>query len=284
MGDLTGKVALVTGAGGMKGIGRATALKLAARGADIVLTDVSRAANDLPPGEVQAGWRSIESVADEVQALGRRCLGVWCDLTQSADIQALTASALAHFGRLDILVNNARATIGLDKVPLTELPEDVWSRFFAINSTAVFLLTKYVAKAMIRQNAGGRIINIASEASKRAMRPNTAAYTASKFAVVGLTQAAALDLAPHGITVNAVCPGAVDTDRLDYSEQEQARRLGATSEEVRARRIASAMKNTPLGSIAESEDVANLVAFLASDDARMITGQAYNINGGTTFH
>lgn len=284
MGDLTGKVALVTGAGGMKGIGRATALKLAARGADIVLTDVSRAANDLPPGEVQAGWRSIESVADEVQALGRRCLGVWCDLTQSADIQALTARALAHYGRLDILVNNARATIGLDKVPLTELPEEVWARFFAINSTAVFLLTKYVAKAMIRQNAGGRIINIASEASKRAMRPNTAAYTASKFAVVGLTQAAALDLAPHGITVNAVCPGAVDTDRLDYSEQEQARRLGATSEEVRARRIASAMKNTPLGSIAESEDVANLVAFLASDDARMITGQAYNINGGTTFH
>jgi 3-oxoacyl-[acyl-carrier protein] reductase/meso-butanediol dehydrogenase/(S,S)-butanediol dehydrogenase/diacetyl reductase len=136
---------------------------------------------------------------------------------------------------------------------------------------------------MIRQATGGRIINIASDASKRA-RANTAAYTASKFAVIGLTQASALDLAPHHITVNAVCPGSVNTDRLNYWEQAQAREQGVSLEQFRAQVVANAAKANPLGRIAEPEDVANLVAFLASADASFITGQAYNVNGGSLFH
>ncbi len=283
MGNLAGKVALITGAGGMKGIGRATALKLASLGADIVLSDVRRTPENLPPQEVAARWRSIDSVAEEVEALGRRCLKVWCDLTVSAEIQNMAREAAADFGHIDILVNNARAIIGRDRVPVTELDESVWQHFLAINTTAVFLVTKYVGQVMVGQGHGGRIINIASDASKRA-KANTAAYSSSKFAVIGLTQACALDLAPHAITVNAVCPGTVNTDRLNYWEQAQARSQGVAPEEFRARIVASSAQATPLGRVAESEDVANLVAFLASDEASFITGQAYNVNGGALFH
>ena len=282
MGNLDGKVALITGAGGMKGIGRATALKLASQGADLVLSDVKRAPENLPPQEVAARWRSIDSVAEEVEALGRRCHRIWCDLTMSAQIQAMAMEAAERFGHIDILVNNARAIIGRDRVPVTQLSEDVWQQFLAINTTAVFLVTKFVAPYMI-ERGGGRIINIASDASKRA-RANTAAYSTSKFAVLGLTQASAMDLAPYRITVNAVCPGTVNTDRLNYWEQAQARAQGVAPEEFRKQIVANSAKATPLGRIAESEDVANLVAFLASDDASFITGQAYNVNGGTLFH
>jgi NAD(P)-dependent dehydrogenase (short-subunit alcohol dehydrogenase family) len=277
------RVALVTGAGGMKGIGRACALRLAAEGAAVVLSDVRRRPEDLPPQEVNAGWRSIDSVAEEVEALGRRSLKVWCDLTDAREVEDLVRQAAEHFGRIDILVNNARAIIGRDRVPVTELQEDVWQRFFAINTTAAFLTTKFAGRLMIEGGRGGRIINMGSDASKRG-RPRTAAYTASKFALIGLTQCAALDLAPWGITVNAVCPGSVNTDRLSYWEEAQARAQGVPLETFRANIVAEAAKSVPLGRIAEPEDVANLVAFLASEDAAFITGQAYNVNGGMLFH
>jgi NAD(P)-dependent dehydrogenase (short-subunit alcohol dehydrogenase family) len=283
MAGLESKVALITGAGGMKGIGRATALKLAAQGADITLTDVQRPPEDLPPGEIRRQWRGMESVAEEVEALGRRCQRVWCDLSDSAQIQAMVRQVAEHFGHIDILVNNARAIIGRDKVPITELREDVWQHFLAINTTAVFLCTKFVGQIMVRQGQGGRIINIASDAAKRASAMG-AAYSASKFAVLGLTQASALDLAPYDITVNAVCPGPVNTDRLSYWERAQAEAQGIPLEEFRAKIVAEAGQRTPLGRIAEAEDIAGLVAFLASDEARFITGQAYNVNGGSLFH
>jgi len=283
MNSLNGKIALITGAGGMKGIGRAIALKLASQGADIVISDVQRKAENLPPQEVEARWRSIDSVAEEVEALGRRCLKIWCDLTVTAQIETMVEEAAEQFGGIDILVNNARAIIGRDRVPITDLAEDVWRHFLDINTTAVFLATKYVGQVMVRQARGGRIINIASDASKRA-KPMTAAYSASKFAVIGLTQASALDLAPHRVTVNAVCPGTVNTDRLNYWEQAQAKAQGVSPEEFRAQIVANGAKATPLGRVAESEDVANLAAFLASDDASFITGQAYNVNGGVLFH
>ena len=283
MAGLEGKVALITGAGGMKGIGRATALKLAVQGADIAVTDVQRSPEDLPPGEVRRQWRGLESVAEEVEALGRRCQRVWCDLNDSEQIQAMVRQVAEHFGHIDILANNARAIIGRDKVPITELREDVWHHFLAINTTAVFLCTKFVGQIMVRQGQGGRIINTASDAAKRGSAMG-AAYSASKFAVLGLTQASALDLAPYGITVNAVCPGPVNTDRLSYWERAQAEAQGIPLEKFRAKIVAEAGQRTPLGRIAEPEDVAGLVAFLASDEARFITGQAYNVNGGSLFH
>ena len=283
MAGLEGKVALVTGAGGMRGVGRATALKLAANGADLVISDVRREADDLPPAEVRVEWNSIQSVADEVRELGRQCLPLYADLGYSEQIQQMVNDAVAHFGHIDILVNNARAIIGRDKVPVTELEEDVWHHFLDINTTAVFLCTKFVGREMIGQGSGGRIVNIASNASKQASATG-AAYSSSKFAVLGLTQASAMDLAPYGITVNSVCPGPINTDRMSYWERSQAQERGITQEEFRAQIVQQAGESTPLGRIAEAEDVANMVAFLASEEANFITGQAYNVNGGILFH
>jgi NAD(P)-dependent dehydrogenase (short-subunit alcohol dehydrogenase family) len=283
MTGLQGKVALITGAGGLKGVGRATALQLAREGVDMALTDVQRPPEDLPPGEVRQQWHGIDSVAEEIHSTGRRCLPVYCDLGDSAQIQTMVQQVLRHFGRIDILVNNARAIIGRDKVPITELREDVWQHFLAINTTAVFLCTKYIGQDMVQRGQGGRIVNIASDAAKRGSAMG-AAYSASKFAVLGLTQAAALDLAPHGITVNAICPGPINTNRLSYWEQAQAETRGIPLEEFRAQLVAAMARNNPLGRIAEPEDVANLVVFLASAEASFITGQAYNVNGGLLFH
>jgi NAD(P)-dependent dehydrogenase (short-subunit alcohol dehydrogenase family) len=283
MSGLQGKVALITGAGGMKGVGRATALKLAQHGADLDLTDVQRGPEDLPPAEVRVGWRGIDSVADEVRALGRRCYINPCDLGNRDQVQGLVQQVLGHYGRIDILVNNARAIIGRDKVPITELSEEVWHHFLAINTTAVFLLTKLVGREMVRQGRGGRIINIASNAAKQASARG-AAYSASKFAVLGLTQASALDLAPYGVTVNAVCPGPINTDRLSYWERAKAEEEGISLEEFRSKIVKEAGQATPLGRIAEAEDVAHMVSFLASEEACFITGQAYNVNGGLLFH
>jgi NAD(P)-dependent dehydrogenase (short-subunit alcohol dehydrogenase family) len=258
-------------------------LKLAQQGADIALTDVQRETVDLPPGEVRARWRSIDSVAEEIGGLGRRCLPVYCDLGYSDQIQRMVDQVVDYYGHIDVLVNNARAIIGKDKVPVTELPQEVWDHFLSINTTAVFLCTKLVAREMVRCGAGGRIINIASNAAKQASAMG-AAYSASKFAVLGLTQASALDLAPYRITVNAVCPGPINTDRLSYWERDRAEELGTSLEEFRGRIVEQSGRTTPLGRIAEAEDVANVVAFLASGEASFITGQAYNVNGGLLFH
>ncbi|MFQ6031205.1 MAG: SDR family NAD(P)-dependent oxidoreductase, partial [Dehalococcoidia bacterium] len=161
--------------------------------------------------------------------------------------------------------------------------DEVWEHFLKINSTAVFRCTKLVARGMVARGEGGRIINIASNAGKQASAGG-AAYSSSKFAVLGLTQASALDLAPYNITVNAVCPGPVNTDRMSYWERDQARQHGISQEEFRSQIVASSGEATPLGRIAEPEDIANMVSFLASDEAGFITGQAYNVNGGLLFH
>ena len=281
--SLEGKVALITGAGGMRGVGRATALKLASQGAQVAITDVRRPVEDLPPGEVRAEWQSIDTVAEEIRAQGGQAFPVYADLSNSDEIEGLVAETVNHYGRLDIMVNNARAIIGRDKVPVTELEEDVWQHFLAINTTAVFLCTKYAGREMVRLGNGGRVVNIASNAGKQASADG-AAYSASKFAVIGLTQASAMDLAPHGITVNAVCPGPINTDRMSYWERDQAAQRGLTQEEFRAQVVAASSDRTPLGRIAEPEDVANLVAFLSGPDSSLITGQSYNVNGGILFH
>ena len=283
MAGLEGKVALVTGAGGMRGVGRATVMKLAGQGADIALTDVHRETDDLPPHEVRNSWRGIDAVTEEVAASGRAAFPVYCDLGDAGQIERMVEQVMNHYGRIDILVNNARAIIGRDKVPVTELEQEVWEHFLRINTTAPYLLTKEVGRRMIEAGNGGRIINIASNASKQASATG-AAYSASKFAVLGLTQASALDLAPYGITVNAVCPGPINTDRMSYWERDQAAERGMTQEEFRSQIVQAGAQASPLGRIAEPQDVANVVAFLAGEEASFVTGQAYNVNGGLLFH
>ncbi len=283
MPSLEGKVALITGAGGRKGIGRATALKLAALGADIALTDVTQPQSDLPPQERGDKWQGIESVAEEVRAHGRKCQTVACDLSVNAEVRDLIDTVIGEFGKIDIMINNARAIIGKDRVPVWELDEAEWQHFLDINLTAVYLTIKYTVPHMMERGQGGRIINTASDASKRG-KATSSAYSATKFGLLGLTQCAALDLAPHQITVNSVCPGSVNTDRMSYQEQIAADRQGVPLETYRAQLVEQLGQVNPLGRIVESEDVANLIAFLSSDEAEMITGQAYNVNGGTLFH
>ena len=259
------------------------ALKLARQGVDLALTDVQRETSDLPPGEVRTGWRGLDSVAEEVSELGSRCFTVFCDLGNGDQLEEMVDQVVANYGHIDVLVNNARAIIGRDRVPVTDLDKEVWDHFLAINTTAVFLATKLVGQQMVKQGTGGRIINIASNAGKQASAMG-AAYSASKFAVLGLTQASALDLAQYGITVNAVCPGQINTDRMSYWERDQASEQGMSQEEFRRQIVDSSAQRSPLGRIAEAEDIANMVAFLASDDASFVTGQAYNVNGGILFH
>ena len=277
MGKLTGKVAMVTGCSGERGIGRAVARRLAAEGADLVLTSSGvRLAINKPTG----GWGGLDTVADEVRATGQRALTVALDVRSAAQIAEAIDQTLKTFGRLDILVNNAAAPAGADRVPVTQLTEDAWDIVLNVNLKGVFLCSKAAANAMLSQQIRGRIINIGSDNSKVG-QPRLAAYCASKFGLVGFSQALAMELAPAGITGNTGCPGPVDTERVDHFGR---REDGAYDATRRAARIAQLSAAMPLGRLATPKDVADLAAFLASDEAEYITGQAINLVGGLIMH
>ncbi|MGH7416259.1 MAG: SDR family NAD(P)-dependent oxidoreductase, partial [Candidatus Rokuibacteriota bacterium] len=191
-------------------------------------------------------------------------------------IQAAVALADRTFGRIDILVNNAAAPPGADRVPVIDLPEEAWHAILETNLTGTYLCSKAVAGLMVPRGTRGRIVNMSSNCGKVGYA-RLAAYCASKFGVIGLTQALALELAPHGVTVNAICPGSADTDRLDFLGR---RADGSYDEALRAAAIAERAAQIPLGRVASVEDVAELTAFLASDAAAYVTGQILFVDGG----
>ena len=214
MAELDGKVAIVTGAGRLRGIGRAAAVALARLGADIVITGTGRSPESFPPDEKAVGWRDVESTADEVRAEGRRALTVIADVANREHVQAMVDKTIEELGRVDVLINNAAYARGPDRVPIVELDPDIFQRVMDIKVTGTYLCTKAVIKHIISRGEGGKIVNISSSAGKRGS-PNTLAYNAANFAVVGMTQSMSRELGPHGINVNCVCPGAVDTHRVD---------------------------------------------------------------------
>jgi sorbitol-6-phosphate 2-dehydrogenase len=249
-------VALVTGAG--QGIGRGIALSLARAGADVAI-------NDIAPG-------TAEATAAEVEALGRRALAVQADVSQAKDVQAMIDRVVEEFGTLHILVNNAGiCTPAL----ITDLSEEVWDRTMRVNLKSMYLCSKAVAPLLMAQRYG-KIVNVSSKSGKQGGLWLTA-YCASKFGVIGFTQSLALELAPHGVTVNAICPGQVYTPMWDnVLKKAYARKLDMDEDQVRD----YYSSKVPLGREVTLEEIGSVVVFLCSDQASYMTGQAINITGG----
>ena len=203
--DLNGKVAVVTGAGGRHGIGRAIALRLAEEGADVVVTDIQRSTDRMRSEDRQSGWRGLPSVVEEIENLGRQSIGLFSDVTDSAQVDDMVQQTLNRFGKIDILVNNAGSQPGPDRVLVVELGEEAVAEVMRVNVRGTYLCSKAVAIHMIERGGGGKMIVISSGAGKQGIA-RYAAYCASKFALIGFTQSLAHELAPHKINVNAICP------------------------------------------------------------------------------
>lgn len=243
--QLKGKTALITGSA--RGLGKAIAIKLASLGANIVL-------NDIPSSE------ALDETAEELRKSGYKVAVTRGDVRNQDDVKAMISTAVESFGSLDILVNNAGVT--KDK-PMAMMSEEDWDLVLDINLKGAFLCTKFAAKQMIKQKYG-RIVNIASVAGRYGNR-GQANYSASKAGLIGLTKTTAKEFAPKGITCNAVAPGLIQSQMTDV-----------LPEEIREKYL----ENIPLGRFGTPEDVANVVAFLASSDSDYVTGQVIHIDGG----
>jgi NAD(P)-dependent dehydrogenase (short-subunit alcohol dehydrogenase family) len=265
VGVLDGKIAIVTGAGRRRGIGRATAVALAAAGADVAVTGTGRDPTTFPEDEKATGWRDVHSTVEQIEAQGRRGLALVGDVSKQEDVCRIIQQTYDTFGRIDILVNNAAVARGADRVPVIDLSEELFRRIIEVKLIGSFLMCKALIPILLKQNQGGRIVNISSIAGKRGVA-NTAAYCAANFALQGFTQSLAQELAVHRITVNAVCPGLIDTARMDV--------LG------RGERWERNVQSVPMQRAASDEEVAGLVVYLCSPIAEYITGQSINIDGG----
>jgi NAD(P)-dependent dehydrogenase (short-subunit alcohol dehydrogenase family) len=241
--DFAGRVAIVTGAS--RGLGLAAATRLIERGASVAI-------NVRDPERAQAA----------AAGLGERALAVPGDIAEAGVPERIVAATEARFGRVDILVNNAALALG---TRLDQLEADEWRRAFEINVTAPFLLMKAALPIMKRQGYG-RVINVSSTAGRMVSTLGGAHYTASKTALLGLTRAAAKELGKHGITVNAVCPGMIDTE--------------LTREHASPDRLAQLARQYPVPRLGTAREVADLICFAASEAAGYITGASLDINGG----
>jgi 3-oxoacyl-[acyl-carrier protein] reductase len=262
-----GKVALVTGAGRMRSIGRDIALALARAGCDIVLTGSGRSPDQYPPDERAAGWRDVDSVADEVREVGREAFTQKCDIVDAGDVVALKAAVLERFGRIDVVVNNAGSAQGEDRVALLDLKLPEWRRVIDTNLTGTFLVSQAFAAAMVESGNGGSIVNISSITAKLAP-PNLGALATSKAGLRALTACLAQELATHQVRVNEICPGLIHTSRLDAMAS-------------RPEWEGFVKGFVPLGRAGTGSDIANAVVYLCSDQGAWITGQSWNVDGGS---
>jgi meso-butanediol dehydrogenase / (S,S)-butanediol dehydrogenase / diacetyl reductase len=256
MNDAQGLV-LVTGAGG--GIGAATARRLSKEGYSVAVTDLDEDA--------------ARRVAEQIVAEGGEAHAWALDVTDQDSTEAVLDAAVEKLGPLSGWVSNAGVS---SMAPFLKLSEKDWDFNLAVNAKGIFLCGQVAARRFVEQGEGGMIVNVASMAGKRGAAPFLAHYVASKFAVVGLTQAMALELAPHQIRVNSVCPGYVATAMQERELAWEAELRSTTPEAVREEWIA----DTPMGRIERPEDVAGVIAFLLGPDAAFMTGEAVAVNGG----
>ena len=259
-GILQGRVAVVTG--GAQGLGEAICRRLAREGAHVVVADLN----------LEGAERVAAEVVSRAQT-DRRAVAVRVDVTDEEQVEAMVERAVGEFGRLDILVSNAGILIA---GPIDEFPADKWRAVIDVNLVGYFLCAKHAARVMKAQRSG-IILQINSKSGKKGSYKNSA-YAASKFGGIGLTQSIALELAEHGVRVNAVCPGNLLDSPLwvDSLYEQYARKWGITEEEVRQRYV----DQVPMRRGCTYEDVCNVVVFLASDQASYMTGQAVNVTGG----
>ena len=272
---LVGQVALVTGAGRMRGIGRAIALRLAQDGAAVVVSGRPRDSSSLPEHEQEQGWLGAASVAKEIEAAGGRALAHDVDVTDASAVDAMVAAAVATFGGIHILVNNAALPSEAGAAPILDMDEAEWVRTVEVNLNGLYRVTRSVGRAIREGGEGGSIINISSMAGRVGL-PDYGAYCATKFAMIGTTQQLALELAGAKIRVNCVCPGSTDTDMMDGTFGRTAARFGLDAEVPRQ----GAISRIPMGRQGQVHEQAAAVAFLASPDASYITGQTLNVDGG----
>lgn len=256
---LKNEIAIVTGAG--RGIGRGIAIRLAQEGGHVVVCDINM-------GNAEKVSREIKGINPDARGFPIRT-----DVSIEKEVESMVSRVLKDLGTIDILVNNAGI---LAITPAIEITEEEWDRVLAVNLKGPFLCSKHVAREMVKRRKG-KIINIASNAGKRGDR-FLAHYCASKFGVIGLTQAFATELGPHNVHVNAVCPGFIETAMFAVLDEGFGKYLGKTPEENRQDFVSL----VPLGRMGTPDDVGSLVAFLASKDADYIHGQAINLCGGVT--
>jgi len=276
MQGLKDKVAICTGAGRRDGLGAAILKRLAEEGAKIVVTDLGAPDQFLDSDDIGA-TEEMNAVADELRAIGAEAIVVPCDVRKEDDVQNMISKVVDHFGRVDVLVNNAG--VGYMLKPMAETTPDEWRFVIDVNLTGAFLCSKYAIEQMVKQGDGGRVINIASQAAKSGF-PDLAAYVSSKHGMVGMTRALATEVGGDGITVNAVCPNHVTTGLGAKQNEYYAARSGMTVPQ-----FLEAMKaKIPMGRPGLVTDTAAAVAFLASDDAKYITGEAMNVSGGEETH
>lgn len=272
--NLKDKVALVTGAGGRNGIGRAIALRLAEEGADVAVNDVV----EHPYATDDTAWGGLSDVVREIEAVNRRAISVVADVSEAMQVVEMVDKTVSHFGRIDILVNNAGTKAGTDRVPVVDLTEEDWDRVQRVNVKGVFLCCREVARHLIAQGTGGRIINLSSVRGKQGAA-SYGAYSASKFAVIGLTQSLAHELAPYQINVNALCPSLVDTERVSHLASALMSK-DLSDDEQRSEFVRQSEQSVPLGRLAVGTDVAKMAAFLASEESAYLTGLSIPVAGG----
>ncbi len=273
MAETDRRVALITGCGKENGIGAAIARRLARDGFIVVVSDVAVAGveNDNRVERAATRWQGLETLVADIEAEQGQAMSLTGDVSTEAGAASLVGRTIDAYGRLDVLVNNAGAPHGEDRNQIEQVPLSAWEFVFSINVTGVFLMSRAAVPHMKAQGYG-RIISMASVAGLEAL-PERAAYCASKAAVIGMTRSLAYDLAPHGITVNCICPGSIRTDRAISSTI----RAGWTDVDAG---LAERAKGIPVRRHGRPEDIAAAIAHLASEDAGYIVGQAIVVDGG----
>ena len=254
---LQGRVAVITGAA--SGIGQATAVRLAEEGAALAPTDVL----------------DVSETVSLCEAAGAQASGLYLDVASKDDTQNAVDSIIQKWGRIDIWVNCAGV---FNRIPTVDLSEEEWDRSVDINYKSIYLSARQYIPYMVKQG-WGRVISISSMAAKMAY-PREISYMSTKAAVLGATRSLAIDLGPHGATANAICPGPIDTAMLAKTHQELADDFGMTKDQWDRQVI----ETIPVGRFGKPQEVAALIAFLASDEAAFINGQSINIDGGMVFY